>query len=97
MSNGSSQIGELMRAIHSEVEAIAERNANNEDREELKTIFVDSIHHTLRDIKRGADSDTFQDLTVANFIISAGGAGYPPPAIREFVRELAAVKKARPS
>jgi len=54
----------------------------------LDTLFIQAITKALEDIKRGADSDEFQELSVVNLLLEASDAGYSHQEIGDFVRAL---------
>lgn len=89
------QLGDLMAALKAEVDRISASRAQETEREELSDILLTSIHSTLRDIKYGANSDEFQELTVLNFVTHADSAGHAPEAIRSYVQELSKVKRVK--
>lgn len=91
----STPITDLMVALRGEVDRIVEKKAVEDKSEELSEILLDSIHKTLREIKMGANSDEFQDLTVVNFVLTADNAGYPVDSIKSFIHELSGIKKSR--
>ena len=81
-------ISEILAALHNEVSRIATEQAGIDKSDELEAVLLESIHRTLVEIKEGADSDDFADLTVANFIIAAAEADYSTPSIDLFVSAL---------
>lgn len=74
----------LMAALSDEVILRQESDKT----EELSEVFLESIQKTLREIKTGADSDDFSDLSVINFIILADSLGYDHREISNFVKSL---------
>lgn len=89
------QVGDLLAALRGEVDRIVQSKVDEDLREELSELLIFSISATLHDIRMGAQSDEFQELTVLNFVVSADGAGHSKETISAFVRELNNVKKAR--
>lgn len=89
------QIDVLLDALKGEVDRISTQRAAEDKTEELSELLVDSIHQTLKEIKMGANSEDFQDLTVINFVVSADDAGYSSETIRSFVQGLKTVKDAK--
>ena len=82
------RIEELINALNNEVHRIADqRVAEEARREELSSLLLDAIHKTLKEIKMGASSSDFQELTVVNFIIMAADS-FTTEEIRGFVEEL---------
>lgn len=94
----SRNIGALIAAIKEEAQQVTEARAQEatETEEELQGILADSIQLTLKEIKEGANSEEFKDLTVINFLIQADDAGYSPEVIRGFVQDLKTIRKSRP-
>lgn len=92
----AARIGDLMEALRGEVDRITTEKASEDKREELSGLLLDSIHKTLREIKMGAHTEDFQELTVVNFVVTADAAGYSTDTIRDFVQELGSVRDARP-
>lgn len=86
-------LGDLMAALKGEIDRISSSRAADVKSDELSGILLLSIHSTLRDIKQGANSDEFQDLTVLNFVVSADAAGYSKDSIQSYVRELSKAKE----
>lgn len=83
-------ISQLLSALHGEVNRIALEQAEEDKTEELSEVLLDAINLTMREIKYGADSDDFADLTVANFMIEAAKRDYSDAAIARFVKALKA-------
>lgn len=81
-------INELMFALKSEISRISEERSGQDHQEELSEILLEAVNKTLREIKMGADSDDFQELTIINFIILADSAGFPSDILLSFVNEL---------
>lgn len=80
-------LADFISAVRSEAEVLSLKE-NNFDSIFLGETFIDSIHLALDDIKRGADSDDFRDLAVANFLISAAQHRVPTDDVANFVSSL---------
>lgn len=81
-----SRLDNLISAILEEAEKV---NKSEEDsRVHLTILLVRAIEKTMTEIKRGANSEDFQDLTVINLIIMGAQEGYHTTEMRAFVSEL---------
>lgn len=83
---------DLLATLRGEVNRIVEETTANDKSDELEELLLLSINNSLHEIKMGADSEEFQDLTMINFVINADDAGYSVPVIHEFVKELKSVR-----
>jgi hypothetical protein len=83
-----SKLVSLISAIKTEVDRI---NQSEEDtRTPLASLLIRSIDKTMVEIKRGANSEDFPDLTVINLIIMGAQEGYAAGEMRGFIEELKA-------
>lgn len=83
-----SKLTSLISAIKVEVDRI---NQSEEDtRTPLASLLIRSIDKTMVEIKRGANSNDFPDLTVINLIIMGDHEGYSASEMRVFIEELKA-------
>jgi len=82
------KIDSLLSALQGEVQRITDEKASLDRSEELAEVFLEAIHKTLRDIKLGADSDDFPDLTVINFVLLAAEKEFDVRSISSFVKAL---------
>lgn len=83
-----SKLVSLISAIKVEVDRI---NQSEEDtRTPLASLLIRSIDKTMVEIKRGANSEDFPDLTVINLIIMGAQEGYSAAEMRGFIEDLKA-------
>lgn len=81
-----SRLHDLIGAILQEADRI---NQSEEDpRVDLSLLLIRSIEKTMVEIKRGANSDDFQDLTVINLIIMGSDEEYTADEMRVFIQDL---------
>lgn len=81
-----STLSDLIDAIRSK--AVLLDQENNDDRLDLGALFMKAIQKTVREITKGADTDSFADLTVINLIIMGAEEGYGADEMRVFINEL---------
>lgn len=85
MTSELSTISQLLLEIQRRAAEVLDAQ---DPREGLDQVFIRSISRALDDIRRGADVDQFQELSVANLLLSATDAGYSNDEIRRFVQAL---------
>ena len=81
-------IADLYAALQSEVDRVVHEQEAADKSDELSEVLLATIRETLGQIKLGADSDEFAELTIINFIIRASDEGYTPLEIKNFVQTL---------
>lgn len=81
-----SKLVSLISAIKSEVDRI--NQSETDVRTPLASLLIRSIDKTMIEIKRGADSEDFPDLTIINLIIMGAQEGYTAGEMRGFIDEL---------
>lgn len=81
-----SRLDNLVNAILEEAERV--NKAEEDPRVHLTVLLVRAIERTMLEIKRGADSEDFQDLAVINLIIMGAQENYTTAEMGAFVREL---------
>lgn len=81
-----SKLVNLISAIKVEVDRI--NQSETDTRTSLASLLIRSIDKTMIEIKRGADSDDFPDLTIINLIIMGAQEGYSAGEMRGFIEEL---------
>lgn len=81
-----SKLVSLISAIKVEVDRI--NQSETDTRTSLASLLIRSIDKTMIEIKRGADSDDFPDLTIINLIIMGAQEGYSAGEMRGFIEEL---------
>jgi hypothetical protein len=81
-----SKLVSLISAIKVEVDRINQSETDN--RTPLASLLIRSIDKTMIEIKRGADSDDFPDLTIINLIIMGAQEQYTAAEMRGFIEEL---------
>lgn len=82
----ASTITDFIKLIRHEAEQLSSKNV--ETRVPFTSVLVDSIKTTIEDIKLGADSDSFRELVMLDFLLRAHHAGYSTEEIAGFVEEL---------
>ena len=81
-----SRLGDLVGAILQEAARI---NQSEEDtRTELSVLLIRAIEKTMVEIKRGANSEDFQDHTVINLIIMGASEDYTADEMKLFIADL---------
>ena len=81
-----STFNQLIDIIRSK--AVLLEQENNDDRLDLGLLFIKSIQKTVREIREGANTDDFADLTVINLIIMGANEGYEADEMRSFIQKL---------
>lgn len=81
-----STFNQLIDVIRSK--AVLLEQENNDDRLDLGLLFIKSIQKTVREIREGANTDDFADLTVINLIIMGANEGYEADEMRSFIQKL---------
>lgn len=81
-----SKLVSLISAIKVEVDRI--NQSETDTRTPLASLLIRSIDKTMIEIKRGANSDEFPDLTIINLIIMGAQEQYTAAEMRGFIEEL---------
>lgn len=81
-----SKLNNLISAIRDEVERINQEESDT--RTPLSSLLIRSIDKTIIEIKRGALSEEFQELTIINLIIMGDHEKYSTEEMRAFIEEL---------
>lgn len=82
----ATNITDFIRMIRQEADQLSARQV--ETRTPFASLLVASIRTTIEDIKLGADSDSFRELVMLDFLLRAHQAGYSSEEIGRFVEEL---------
>lgn len=78
----ASTLNDLLAVLQEEASRLA---PVSDGRRPLEEVFEEGLRTALAEIKKGANSSTFPDLVVINFIIAAHGASYQPLEIKAFI------------
>lgn len=81
-----SRLNDLVTAILEEADRI--QHSEEDSRLDLSVLLIRAIEKTMVGIKRGANSEDFQDLTVINLIIMGAQEQYTTEEMRVFISEL---------
>lgn len=81
-----SRLNDLVTAIREEAARID--HDEQDSRLDMSVLLIRSIEKTMVEIKRGANSEDFQDLTVINLIIMGAQEKYTTDEMRRFINEL---------
>lgn len=82
----ASTITDFIKLIRHEAEQLGSKKVDT--RPPFTSLLVDAIRDTIEEIKLGADSDSFRELVMLDFLLRADRAGYSTAEISGFVAEL---------
>lgn len=80
-----STFNELINTIRAQAAQIAEEESDDDT---LQDLFVRAIKRSMREIREGADSEDFSDLTIANFLIMGSESKFTVQELRDFIEQL---------
>jgi hypothetical protein len=81
-----SQLDDIIAAVRHRAAAISERD--EQFRPDLGALLVSAIGTAMLEIRRGAPSDEFKELTVLHFIQLGDQAGYTSDELRPFLQDV---------
>lgn len=81
----AASLQDLLRLIEERKNETQENISEVSFRPTLNELFTGAINQTMIEIKKGADSDSFTDLVVINFITKAANKNYSANEIKNFI------------